>query len=86
MIIWGIITPAVFAYFLFRNRFTVKSIETRIKYGYMFIGKTDSRFYWEFVIMIRKMLIAFVQVALVPYGSAVQGLVAFMVLAIALRM
>jgi len=57
-----------------------------MKYGFLFLGYKSSTYYWEFIIMYRKLSIAFVSVFLDSVSTTVQGLVAFMILMICLSL
>ena len=62
LLIWGLGIPCISFVFLFKNRKNLLSEESQLKYGYLFMGYKRSRYYWEFVIVYRKILIAIVSV------------------------
>ena len=81
---WGLGIPLTALVFLHRNRKNIKQGEIKLKYGYLFLGYNPDQYYWEFIIIYRKVFIAFVSVFLATVSTTVQGLVAFIVLNIAL--
>ncbi len=65
LVIWGLGIP-MFAYgLMFKERKTLDSIKTRQKFGYLFRGYKQRYYYWEIVIMNRKIFLIFIQVFLV---------------------
>ena len=57
LLFWGIIIPAIYIYILYKNRKRLGSKDVRKKYGFLFNGYTKTEFYWEFIILYRKILI-----------------------------
>ena len=60
--IWGIGIPLVLFSILYRNRKNLDDDNIKMKYGFIYKGYSISRFYWEFIIMFRKLLIVIINV------------------------
>ena len=84
LIVWGLVFPVISLVLLVRNRRKLTAEETKLKYGFLYIGYSPKSYYWEFVIMYRKILIAFISVFLSSVSISIQGLLAFLILAISL--
>jgi predicted outer membrane repeat protein len=80
IIIWGITVPLICLLFLIKNRRKLKDIEIRLKFGFLFNGYSAQYYYWEFVIISRKMFIICISVFLGSISVPVQALVAISVL------
>jgi hypothetical protein len=62
---WGIGIPTYGLFLVFRNRHQLGKIEVKEKYGFMYNGyRQPQAYFWEFIIMYRKIVIIFVQVFL----------------------
>ena len=82
---WGIGMPAVCLFLLIKNKNDLQNPDMKLKYGYLYIGyNLDKAFYWEFIIMYRKILVAFVSVFLSSISVTVQGLLAFFIIMVSL--
>jgi len=57
IIVWGIGIPAVCLYALQRKRRELDKLSTRLKFGFLFNGFNYKHYYWEFVILYRKIFI-----------------------------
>ncbi|CAG9312680.1 unnamed protein product [Blepharisma stoltei] len=57
IIIWGIILPTVCLIALIRDKENLKSINIRVRYGFIFNGYKESKFYWEFIILYSKIVL-----------------------------
>ena len=55
-----------------RNRKHLQRFDTKTKYGFLYNGYRPSAYYWELVIMYRKIVIIFIQVFLAQSGKIVQ--------------
>jgi hypothetical protein len=57
IIVWCVGSPFVCLLLLVRQRRRLESLETKLKYGFLYNGFTPKAYYWEFVIMYRKIFI-----------------------------
>ena len=71
LIIWGFAFPVTVLFLMMKNRRSLDLQVTKLKYGYIFMGYTRGKFYWEFVIFYRKMFIAFISVFLTLLDPAI---------------
>ena len=85
IVIWGLGIPAVL-YTMMRKKFD-KLITPNFKkqFGFLFNGYKPHNYYWEVVIMYRKILCIFVAVFLRPQGIIVQALVLLIMLGVFLQ-
>jgi len=68
IVIWGLGIP-FFAYLLLRQvKHKLELTETREQYGFLYRGYKKQFFYWESVIMYRKIILIFIQVFVQAYG------------------
>jgi hypothetical protein len=74
IIIWVITTPALSILFLSRRRKDLNDIEQKLKFGFLYHGFKESRFYWEFVILYRKVILIALAVFLTNYSINAQAL------------
>ena len=66
---WGLGIP-LFAFILLqREKDNLKKQETREKYGFLYNGYKKDFFYWEVVIMYRKIMVVFIAVFLINLGT-----------------
>jgi len=66
LIVWGIGLPAVAILILMRqyNRDNLNSVTTKSIFGFLYNGYRYPKYYWEIVILYRKVLLVFVLVFL----------------------
>ncbi|OMJ77444.1 hypothetical protein SteCoe_22963 [Stentor coeruleus] len=57
LIIWCIFVPFTAIFFTFKNKMKFEQLEIKQRYGYIIAGYNYERFYWEFVIMYRKVFV-----------------------------
>jgi hypothetical protein len=69
VVFWTIGMPVVAYVMLWKNRNQLDDPSTKAKYGFLYHGYHGERFYWEFIIMLRKLLI--ISVAVVMRNSTV---------------
>ena len=68
LIAWGMGIP-LFAFFLMhQKRKTLETVETRRKLGFLFSGYNIKFYFWEIVIMFRKIIMIFIEFFLIQYG------------------
>eukprot|EP00347_Sterkiella_histriomuscorum_P024148 403332142 len=82
IIVWGLGIPFFAFVLLRRNQSKLESIETRQKLGFLYRGYKFEQYYWEIVIMYRKIMLVFVQVFISQYGIIAQALIVFVLLTI----
>eukprot|EP00347_Sterkiella_histriomuscorum_P024040 403332515 len=74
IIVWGLGIP-FFAYLLmFTRRNQLEAIQTRSMFGFLFRGYKKRFYYWEIVIMYRKLIFIFVSAFVVSEGVVTQNL------------
>ena len=65
LLLWCIAMPVIFLTLLIRNKANLGDKDTKMKYGFLYLGYDIKKaYYWEFIIMYRKFLVAFVSVFL----------------------
>ena len=64
--------PALGFYTLYRNRFQLESLENSSKYSFLYEGYKNDKYYWEFVILSRKILIIICSVFMTTSGPEIQ--------------
>lgn len=57
ILIWGIIIPVFGIFITFRNRKNFDQLEVKQKYGFIISGYNYEHYYWEFVIIYRKVFV-----------------------------
>lgn len=80
IIIWCIFIPAFLLILLYRRRKQLNSAAEKIKYGFLYKGFKSNRYYWEFVIMLRKIIIICSSVFLKSTSPGIQALIVFVVI------
>lgn len=80
IIVWGLGIPTISLYALFRNRKKLETIRVRVNLGFLFNGYNLKHFYWEFIILYRKILIICCSVFLGNISIPVQALTVLMIL------
>jgi hypothetical protein len=81
---WGVVFPIAILVFLLTHKTRLDDADTKINYGFLLHGYRPQRFFWEFVILYRKVLMTFIVVFLSEVSITMQGLLAFFVLMLAL--
>ncbi len=82
--VWGLGIPAFAFVLMTREKHTLNSIETRMKFGFLYNGYKVDYYYWEIVIMYRKIILIFIAVFIQNYGVMTQALIVFMLLLVCL--
>ena len=68
LICWGVGIP-IFALFLMVNSSKrIDTVETRRKLGFLFNGFKVRYYYWEILIMFRKIMLIFIESFLIQFG------------------
>ncbi len=74
ILIWGILAPTLCFIILLRNRRHLTDIKFRFRFGYLFNGYSKKYYYWEFIILYRKILIIFCSTFLSAISTRFQAL------------
>jgi hypothetical protein len=82
IIVWGLGIPFFALVLMTRDRHQLDKIETKEKFGFLYNGYTQGLFFWEIVIMYRKIAMIFISVFIQPYGVISQALIVFMLMII----
>lgn len=81
--IWCLGIPAVAMLIIIKNHRELTYISIKAKYGFLYNGYKPERFYWEFVIIYRKILVIFISVFISTVSVEVQALSVMLVIFIA---
>ena len=68
ILVWGLGIPTFAALLMFKDKNKLTDIGVRERYGFLFRGYKKSFFFWESIIMYRKIMLIFIQVFLVKFG------------------
>jgi hypothetical protein len=80
MVVWGFGIPLFALALLIHEQKRIDKLEVRQKLGFLFRGYTLKFYYWEIVIMFRKIALILIQSFLVQFGVLLQALVVFVLL------
>jgi hypothetical protein len=80
LIVWGVGIPLVALCLLVKRRRSLYLASVKAQYSFLYLGYKMSHFYWEFVILYRKLLIAFISVYLANISVHVQALTVMLVI------
>lgn len=86
LVVWGIGIPCFALIMLMRHKHSLTKIATKEKFGFLYNGYKVETYYWEIVIMYRKVIIIFISVFFQSYGVICQALVVFAVLIVFLAL
>jgi len=84
LLIWSIGSPTLALVTLVRHRHHLHEFKTNLRYGFLYKGYQEKQYYWELIILYRKVVIIFVSVFFVSLDKVVQGLVVYLVILISL--
>ena len=84
LMLWGVLTPLLALLALISLRRRLFFLEMKIRLGFLYTGYIVSRYYWEFVIMYRKMVIIAMAVFLTSVSPSFQALGVLLVLMVSL--
>jgi hypothetical protein len=62
IVVWGLGIPFFALILMHRERHHLDRVETKEKFGFLYAGYTQSLFFWEIVIMYRKIGMIFISV------------------------
>ncbi|CAG9321986.1 unnamed protein product [Blepharisma stoltei] len=80
ILLWGIGIPTTCLFLIMKNKDRLININIRIKYGFLFNGYKAKSYYWEFVIIYRKIIIISCSVFLATVSVNIQALTTLFVL------
>jgi len=81
-LVWGLAAPIMVAIPIIKNRGNLRNSEVRSRFGYLILGYAQRTYWWEFVILYRKISIVTIAVFFAPSSTAIQGHLAFTVLVV----
>lgn len=82
IIIWGLGIPFFAFTLLTRERDSLQRLSTKEKFGFLYNGYKVEYYYWEIVIMYRKIGLIFIQVFISQNGAITQAMIVLLVLII----
>ena len=74
IIIWGLTIPVLCLIIVLKRQRFLNNIENRVSLGFFLIGYRKHMFYWEFMVILRKVSFMFILVFLSQVSIFVQGL------------
>ena len=74
LIIWGFGLPMLALYTIRKNLEKLNDFEFKKAYGFLYDGYKIERYFWEIVILYRKIIMVFISVFLVTYSLSTQAL------------
>ena len=77
IIVWGLGIPTFAFVLLQKEKDRLKKIEVKEKYGFLYNGYRRDYYYWEVIIMYRKIVIIFIAVFVSNFGYITQALLIF---------
>ena len=80
LLIWCIGVPIILVILLAKNRSNLDKITEKLKFGFLYKGFKKNQFYWEFIIMLKKILIISASVFLKNVSVPVQALATFIII------
>lgn len=80
IVVWGLGIPFFALILLTRLRKDLDVLETREKYGFLYRGYRKEFYFWEIIIMYRKIALIFIAVFISAYGTIAQALIVFLFL------
>ena len=80
IVVWNIGLPALILAIMIKRRKCLRQDNNRVIFGFIFNGYRRERFYWEFIIMYRKILMISIVVFFNSFSLTVQALSIFLVL------
>jgi len=83
IILWGILTPSTALMLLIRYRKHLDDLNVKVRFGFLYTGYLAQKYYWEFVILYRKVLIIVFAVFFTNISIPVQALCVMLVLLVA---
>ena len=86
IVLWAVGLPAICLLYLHRNRGKLALIFMKIRLGFIYNGYNSDKYYWEFIIIYRKILIISISVFFTSVSTYIQALTVLIVIIIAMRL
>jgi len=86
VVAWGVGLPALCLLYIFRNRNKLALTFMKLRLGFIYNGYIVEKYYWEFVIIYRKILIISIAVFFTSVSIYVQALTVMIVILASLRL
>ena len=67
--VWGIGAPMLAFLHLKRNFSHLEEEEFKRPYGFLYLGYKKNRYYWEFIILYRKLIMIFISVFMSTFST-----------------
>jgi hypothetical protein len=83
---WGIGIPTICLVALYKSRRKLATLSVRLKFGFLFNGYEETTYYWEFIILYRKILIICCSVFLGNMSIPIQALTVMLLLIFTLHL
>lgn len=65
LLIWCLLAPGLILFYLIIRRYTLNDRQMAAKFGFFYFGYREKFFYWEFLVMFKKIVITFIAVFLI---------------------
>ena len=82
IIVWGVATPAFIVWIMQKRRKYLHRLENKLRFGFVFNGYRVDRFYWEFLIMYREVVLIALSVFFSRVSVMIQTLTCLAVLSL----
>lgn len=82
LLLWGVSVPSLLLLHLYRKRHSLSNLPMKLKFGFLYTGFRSSKYYWEFVIMYRKIVIISSVVFIGNFSVKIQALTIMLVIAV----
>ncbi len=80
IIVWGLGIPLFAFILMYRERKKLDKVEVKEKFGFLYNGYQVELFFWEIVIMYRKIAMIFIAVFIQPQGVITQAMIVFVIM------
>ena len=74
LLLWVVGLPVATLLLLREVKSSLRTADTRAQFGFLYKGYKPQAYFWESVVMFRKVLVALISVFLKSYGVVVQAL------------
>jgi len=86
MILWTLGLPALCLMYIYKSRYRLALTYMKLRLGFIYNGYTPEKFYWEFIIIYRKILIISIAVFFTSVSTYLQALTVMIVILAALSL
>lgn len=80
LVIWGAGVPLVMLFIMFKKKNILYTTEMKTKFGFLYNGYKHRFFYWEIIIMFRKIFLILIQMVILQFGSITQALIVLLMM------